>query len=126
MWSTEIIEHMKDEEEFIGCFPYDKLPPIMKKTKNFSLIINTGNSQSLGEHWLAVKVIDQKCFYFDSFGLPIINEMIQDFLRQYGECFYSRVCVQDINSKVCGNLCIMFIKTVNNYCDYVKFINLFE
>ena len=82
MWSSEIIEHMKDEKYFIGCFPYDKLPPIMKKKKNFSLIINTGNSQTLGEHWLAVKVIDQKWFYFDSFGLPIINEMIQDFLRQ--------------------------------------------
>ena len=126
MWSSEINEHMKDEEEFIGCFPYDKLPQIKDKKKNFSLIINTGDSQSLGEHWLALKVNNQKCFYFDSFGLPIINDMIKAFLRKYEKCFYSKVCVQDINSKVCGNLCIMFIKTVNNYCDYVKFINHFE
>ena len=126
MWSSEVNEHMKDEEEFIGCFPYDKLPKIKDKKKNFSLIINTGDSQSLGEHWLAVKVNNQKCFYFDSFGLPIINDMIKDFLRQYEKCFYSNVCVQDINSKVCGNLCIMFIKNVNSYDDYVTFINLFE
>ena len=126
MWSSEINEHMKDEEEFIGCFPYDKLPQIKDKKKNFSLIINTGDSQSLGEHWLAVKVNNQKCFYFDSFGLPIINNMIKDFLRKYEKCFYSKVCVQDVNSKVCGNLCIMFIQNVNSYDDYVEFINLFE
>lgn len=125
MWSSEIIEHMKDEEEFIGCFPYDKLPPIKEK-KNFSLIINTGDSRSHGEHWLAVKVINQKCFYFDSFGLPIINEEIKNFLRQYGKCFYSRVCIQEIDSNKCGYFCIMFLKNVNSYDDYVTFINMFE
>ena len=93
MWSSEINEHMRGEKDFIGCFPYDKLPRIMKKTKNFSIIINTGDSQSVGEHWLAVKVINSKCFYFDSFGLPIINYMIKDFLRKYEKCFYSKVCV---------------------------------
>ena len=44
MWSSEINEHMKDEEEFIDCFPYDKLPQIKDKKKNFSLIISTVSS----------------------------------------------------------------------------------
>ena len=73
MWSSEIKEYMKDKIEFIGCYPFDKLHTIRKR-RSFSLVINTGSSDTMGEHWLAVKVIKQKCFYFDSFGLPIINE----------------------------------------------------
>ena len=81
MWSSEINEYLKDEKDFIGCFPYDKLSSIKKK-KKFSLIINTGDSQTVGEHWIAVKVNGKKCFYFDSFGLPIMNVFIKEFLKK--------------------------------------------
>ena len=125
MWSSEIKEYMKDEKEFIGCYPFDKLHTIRKR-RSFSLVINTGSSDTMGEHWLAVKVIKQKCFYFDSFGLPIINEEIKNFLKDYGKSYYSRVCIQDIESNKCGYFCIMFLKSVNDYNDYVNFINQFE
>ena len=46
MWSSEINEYMKDEQDFIGCFPYDKLSSIKKK-KKFSLIINTGGFSNI-------------------------------------------------------------------------------
>lgn len=45
MWSSEINGFIKDEQDFIGCFPYDKLSSIKKK-KQFSLIINTRDSQT--------------------------------------------------------------------------------
>ena len=125
MWSSEIKEYIKNEKKFTGCYPFDKLHSIWKR-RSFSLVLNTGKSDTMGEHWLAVKVINQKCFYFDSFGLPIINEEIKNFLREYGKCYHSRVCIQVIESNKCGYFCIMFLKCVNAYDDYVNFINLFE
>lgn len=125
MWSSEINEYLKDEKDFIGCFPYDKLSSIKKK-KKFSLIINTGDSQTVGEHWIAVKVNGKKCFYFDSFGLPIMNVFIKEFLKKYEKCYYSRICIQDISSTACGMFCIMFIKYVNSFSNYVSYIRCFS
>ena len=56
----------------------------------------------------------------------VINEEIKNFLKDYGKSYYSRVCIQDIESNKCGYFCIMFLKSVNDYDDYVNFINQFE
>ena len=53
MWSSEINEHMKDEQDFIGCFPYDKLPPIMKKKKKQAQL---SLRQTSGGVWLTLEI----------------------------------------------------------------------
>ena len=72
---------MKNYEGFLGCFPYDKLPKLKGNNKHWSIIINTGKSGTAGEHWVALKRKGDKCFYFDSFGLPIVNKSIMDFIK---------------------------------------------
>ena len=67
MWNYEIERLLNSNFTFIGCYPNDKLPKIEKES-NISIIINTGNSESLGEHWVAMRMTRDKCFYFDSFG----------------------------------------------------------
>ena len=66
-----------------------------------------------------------KCFYFDSFGVPIINNEIKIFAKEYNEVIYSNKCVQDITSVKCGEFCIAFINNVDSVDSYKKIISMF-
>ena len=58
----------------MGCYALDNLPqtPPPPQPYSRSLIINTSYSNEEGEHWVAVVMKKKACFYFDSFGLPIL------------------------------------------------------
>lgn len=51
---------------FLGVFPCDLQPTI--KAKTFSLIFNTGDSSTAGEHFVAIFANKRTLYYFDSFG----------------------------------------------------------
>ena len=72
MWSSEIESLLEIDNNFIGCYPYDKLPMIESKNNFFSTIINTDSAKEKGDHWVAMRMTEKKCFYFDSFGVPIL------------------------------------------------------
>ena len=96
MWSFEIERLLNYNYSFIGCYPHDTLPHIKRKS-NISIIINTANSKRIGEHWVAMKMTNDKCFYFDSFGVEIINENIKKFAKIYKNVIYSARCIQNQN-----------------------------
>ena len=75
MWNYEIERLLDYNYSFIGCYPHDILPHIKRKS-NISIIINTANSKSIGEHWVAMRMTNNEYFYFDSYGLEIINKNI--------------------------------------------------
>ena len=66
-----------------------------------------------------------KCFYFDSFGVSILNKEIKQFAKEYDEEIYSNICIQDLTSVKCGELCIAFINNVNSMASYEKNMNIF-
>ena len=125
MWSYEIEYILSSDPTFIGCFPYDELPKFKRK-KICSVIINTGHSSTQGKHWVAVKMFKDKCFYFDSFGVGIVNENIKTFVSNYKKVTHSDLCIQDLRSKKCGLFCMAFIKNVNSVEDYDSFIKMFN
>ena len=71
MQSTTIEQILLSKKDFLGCFPLDKLPPFPTKFPK-SMIVNTHKSNQPGEHWVALILTKKDCFYFDSFGLPIV------------------------------------------------------
>ena len=79
MDSNEIEDILRYDKHFIGCYAYNQLPSI-QSTFPKSLIINTAPSDTAGEHWVALVMQKKKCFYFDSYGLPVINQDILHFL----------------------------------------------
>jgi len=125
MWGPEIERLLEYNYSFIGCFPHDKLKPIKRKS-NISIIINTANSKSIGEHWVAMRMTNNECFYFDSFGVEIINENIKKFAKIYKKAIYSVRCIQNIDSEKCGEFCVAFINNVHCIESYKKFINSFS
>ena len=126
MWSNDIELLMRTYDNFLGCFPYDKLPKIKRSNRNWCMIINTGESGTVGEHWVALKRKGDMYYYFDSFGLPIVDRDIIKFMRDCEKVHYSKICIQDINSFKCGKFCIVFIKIVNSLIDYLNFIKCFD
>lgn len=126
MYKSEIDKYMKKDKQFIGCFAFDSLPnfPLDLPAK---LIINTGASTTEGEHWIALLMNQKKCFYFDSFGLPVLNLEILRFLGiHYKKLTYSNKCIQNYSSDKCGQFCIDFLKRVKNKYTYLKFLKNFH
>ena len=125
MWSTEIEHNLKHDKYFMGCFASDLLPSFPNSFPK-TLIINTKPSNMKGEHWVALVLKKKKCFYFDSFGVPILNDDILQFLQDYYKVTYSDVCIQSVNSEKCGKFCIGFINYVYSKKSYNNFISQFE
>ena len=126
MHSSEIKKKLMKDKTFIGCFPFDKLPPLPEKLPA-KLIINTGASSTEGEHWVALLLKPKSCFYFDSFGIPILNNEIYKFLqKKYKKVTFSTLCVQDYRSNKCGEFCIIFLKNVSSKKTYLLFLKRFS
>ena len=129
MWSTDIeqvISTIDERKQFLGCFPLDQLPDFPTQFPK-SFIINTQTSTKPGGHWIALIITKKRCFYFDSFGLPIINQNILKYLNpHYTNVRYSDVCIQHVESGKCGKFCIVFVTQVKSKATYERFISQFN
>ena len=117
----KINEILKDDKNYIGTFSKDNVP-ILKN--NQSTIVNLADSNKTGTHWIAMKFINNKLFYFDSYGIPFIPDIIK---KQYNKIITNIYRIQSIDSNECGKFCIMFIKSnIQNESDYIKFLLQFN
>ena len=117
---------LQNKKDFLGCFPMDRLPPFPSVFPK-SMIINTQKSSQPGEHWVALVLTEKKCYYFDSFGWPIMEENIFRYLEpHYEKIIYSDTRVQDITSIYCGAFCVCFVLWVNDEVAFNNFSNCFK
>ena len=66
---------MKNDKNYIGTFSKNNVP-ILKN--NQSTIVNLANSNDTGTHWIAMKYINKTLFYFDSYAIPYIPDIIKN------------------------------------------------
>ena len=123
MSNLKIDEILKYDKNYIGTFSKDNVP-LLKN--NQSTIINLQNSNKNGSHWVSYKRIDYKIFYFDSYGVAYIPDIIK---KQYPN--HKFICniyrIQSIDSNQCGRFCILFVKSnIKNENDYNNFLLQFE
>ena len=109
----------------MGCYSPDSLPSFPNPFPR-TLIINTMPSNMEGEHWVALVLKKERCYSFDSFGLPIMNRNILRFLERYRKVTYSDVCIQSVNSEKCGKFCIAFVKSVRCKQSFSNFLSSFD
>ena len=82
------------------------------------------DSFNKGTHWVSMKFIDKNLFYFDSYGIPFIPDIIK---KQYKKIITNINRIQSIDSIECGKFCILFIKSnIQNESDYIKFLLQFH
>ena len=119
----KINEILKNDKNYIDTFSRDNVP-ILKN--NQSTIINSANSYDRGTHWVAIKFINNKLFYFDSYAIGHIPNIIKN---QYlnSKITTNIYRIQSNNSVECGKFSIIFIKAnIKNESDYIKFLLQFK
>ena len=117
----KINEILKNEKNYIGTFSKDN---VLILENNQSTIANLADSNKTGTHWITMKFINNKLFYFDSYGIPFIPDIIK---KQYKKIITNIYRIQSNNSNECGKFCIMFIKAnIQNESDYIKFLLQFH
>ena len=123
--SWDIERYFEGDKQFKGCFSQDKLP------KNFSfpmkIIINTDKSDSEGDHWVALRMDKNGAYFFDSFGLPIIETNIYNFVKKFHKsAIYSKKCIQHFSSSSCGLFCIAFLNETKDQKSFLQFLEKFN
>ena len=114
---------MKNNKNYIGIFSKNNVP-ILKN--NQSTIVNSANSNDKGSHWIGMKLVDKKLFYFDSYAIPYIADIIKNQYSNF-KIVTNIYRIQSNNSNECGKFCIMFIQSnIKNESDYIKFLLQFE
>ena len=68
-------EILKNNKNYIGTFSKNSVP-ILKN--NQSSIVNLSHSNDIGSHWIGMKLVDKKLFYFHSYGIPYIPDTIKN------------------------------------------------
>ena len=121
--NLKIDEILKHDKNYIGTYSKDNVP-LLKN--NQSTIINLQDSRFKGSHWVSYKKNGNKIFYFDSYAVSFIPDIIKN---QYPN--HKFICniyrIQSLNSVQCGRFCILFIKSnIKNENEYNNFLLKFE
>ena len=123
MSNLKIDEILKHDKNYVGIYSKDNVS-ILKD--NQSTIINLQDSDKSGSHWISYKKIGIKIFYFDSYGVAFIPDIIKN---QYPK--HKFICniyrIQSMDSNQYGRFCILFVKSnIKNENDYNNFSLQFE
>ena len=119
----KINEILKNNREYIDTFSKNNVP---KLKNNQSAIVNLANSKDKGSHWIGMKFINNKLFYFDSYGIPYIADIIKNQYSNF-EIITNIYRIQSNSSNECGKFCIMFIlSNIKNESDYIRFLLQFH
>ena len=118
MSNLKIDEILRYDKNYIGTYSKDNVP-VLKN--NESTIINLQDSDKNGSHWVCYKKIGNKIFYFDSFAVSFIPDIIKN---QYPN--HKFICniyrIQAMDSNQCGRFCILFVRgNIKNENDYNNF-----
>ena len=101
----KINETLKNDKNYIGTFSKNNVPTLKN---NESTIANLANLYNNGTHWIVMKFINNKLFYFDSYGIPYVPDVIR---KKYpnSKIITNIYRIQRNSSNECGKFCIMFI-----------------
>ena len=92
---------------FKGCFMRDEISNLDAVSSNDEcFIMNIDPSNSSGTHWIDVNIVEGTTYFFDSFGLPLTEE-IKRYCKEPG--FYNSFVFQKPNEVICGHLCLYFL-----------------
>ena len=123
MSNLKIEEILKHDKNHIGTYSKDNVP-ILKN--NQSTIINFQNSDKSGSHWVSYKKIGNKIFYFDSYGVTFIPDVIKNQYQSH-KFICNTYRVQSLNSVQCARYYILCVKyVIKNENDYNNFLLQFE
>ena len=100
----ETQKYYQNKPKFNDAYSRNNLP----KIKDGGYLINLGDYESIGTHWIALYVNAENVTYFDSFGVEHIPKEIRKFIKNKN-ITTNTYRIQAYNSIICGYFCIGFI-----------------
>ena len=96
--------------------------------ENSTYVVNIQKSNLPGSHWISILVKKNSIIYFDSIGLPVINEYILKRLKLCNlPIYYSTASIQGIFSMFCAYYALAFlIKCHEEKMTFENFLNIFK
>ena len=131
MFENEINEQLKKVKNYDGSYAVDELKNV--KLRNFPcfLTINLGSRQSEGTHWISLAIYLNHIFVCDSLGginptktIPIDLINFLDLISINRTLCISRQ-LQPLNSKKCGNYCVLFVLEMFKHNSFNQFLSIF-
>jgi len=111
-------------KSFLGVYPCDIHPKTRRKT--FSVVFNTGDSSTSGEHFVCLYVTPTIIHYFDSFGKTPTDVNIKSFIKkqkQRRRLKHWKTSIQHETSDFCGFYVIGFL--IHKYRNKKMFNKMF-
>ena len=94
--------------------------------KQSLFIYNLEPSYMSGSHWVATYVKDKVINYFDSFGMPPFQEIVNHAKKKNLTLLHQNNQIQSINSTTCGYFCLFFLNEMNKGNSYSDLIDVFN
>lgn len=120
----DIIKHCSELQikNFKGVFMRDELLNT-KATNNESLVINLDVSSGPGIHWMCLFSRNGVSYYFDSYGLPPIAEVVEYCKNQ--DRYYNTYPIQqdDKVEILCGHYCVYVLYKLYNGYQFKDILN---
>ena len=97
--------------------------------KQALFIYNLEPSYMSGSHWVTTYVKDNIINYFDSFGMPPFQELVNHAKRKNLTLLHQNNQIQNVKTTTCGYFCLYFLNEMNkgnSYFDLLKEFNIHD
>ena len=89
-------------------------------------IYNLEPSYMNGSHWVATYVKNGIVNYFDSFGMPPFQELVDHVKKKKLILLHQNNQIQNINTTTCGYFCLYFLNEMNKGTSYYDLLKVFN
>ena len=89
-------------------------------------IYNLEPSYMSGSHWVATYVKDKVINYFDSFGLPPFQEIVNHARKKNLTLLHQNNQIQNLLTTTCGYFCLYFLNEMNKGKSYFDLLQVFD
>ena len=107
-----------------GVLSRDQTVPHNHKMAFF--VYNLEPSYMSGSHWVATFVKNRVINYFDSFGMPPFQEIVNHAKKKNLTLIHQSNQLQNLGSTTCGYFCLYFLNEMNKGNTYYKLWKAFN
>ena len=94
--------------------------------KQALFIYNLEPAYMSGSHWVATYVKDKVINYFDSFGMPPFQEMVNHAKEKNLTLLHQNNQIQNMYTTTCGYFCLYFLNKMNKGNSYYDLLQVFD
>jgi len=94
--------------------------------KEALFIYNLEPSYMNGSHWVSSYVKDNVINYFDSFGMPPFEEIVDHAKKKNLTLLHQNQQIQNLYSSSCGYFCLYFLNEIHKRVDYFDLLQVFS